>query len=90
MSLSTVQTTERVETLQRRVNEIERQLQMLDVLLTRFRLHERSVDPADPKEGNMVLWMSDGTGAGDDGDVLVKINVGGTVKTATIVDYSAV
>jgi hypothetical protein len=56
---------------------------------TRIPLHERSIDPPDPLEGNAVLWMSDGTGSGDDGDLLVKINVAGSIKTATLVDYSA-
>jgi hypothetical protein len=36
-----------------------------------------------------VQWVSDGTGSGDAGDVMMKINVAGTVKTVTIVDYSA-
>jgi hypothetical protein len=51
---------------------------------------ERSVDPPDPVEGNYVRWMSDGTGAGDDGDIMMKITAGGATKTATLVDFSAV
>jgi len=51
---------------------------------------ELSTDPSDPDEGAYVMWMSDGTGTGDDGDILVKIKAGGTVKTATLVDFSAV
>lgn len=53
-------------------------------------IRERSSDPADPDEGASVIWMSDGTGTGDDGDVLIKIKAGGVVKTATLVDFSAV
>lgn len=53
-------------------------------------LRERSADPDDPIEGKMVLWMSDGTGTGDDGDIMIKIKAGGVVKTHTLVDYSAV
>ena len=49
-----------------------------------------SSDPADPDAGNSVQWVSDGTGSGDAGDVMMKINVGGTVKTVTIVDYSVI
>lgn len=49
-----------------------------------------STDPSDPAQGESVMWMSDGTGTGDAGDILMKINVGGTVKTTTMVDYSAV
>lgn len=51
---------------------------------------ERSSDPADPPEGYYVQWMSDGTGTGDDGDILIKITAGGSTKTATLVDFSAI
>jgi len=47
-----------------------------------------SSDPSDPGAGNSVQWVSDGTGSGDAGDVMMKINVGGTTKTVTLVDYS--
>ena len=50
---------------------------------------ERATDPADPSEGNYVLWQSDGTGSGDDGDILIKITAGGVTKTVTLVDFSA-
>ena len=52
-------------------------------------LTERSSDPSNPAEGNCVLWMSDGTGSGDDGDVMIKITAGGSTKTVTLVDFSA-
>jgi hypothetical protein len=48
-----------------------------------------AADPADPPSGSSVQWVSDGTGSGDAGDVMMKINVGGTVKTITVVDWSA-
>jgi hypothetical protein len=48
-----------------------------------------SADPADPDDGHSVQWVSDGTGSGDAGDVMLKINVGGTVKTITLIDWSA-
>ena len=47
-----------------------------------------SSDPLDPDAGNSVQWVSDGTGSGSAGDVMIKINVGGTTKIATLVDYS--
>jgi len=50
---------------------------------------ERNADPSDPSEGSYTLWMSDGTGSGDDGDVMMKITAGGTTKTVTLVDFSA-
>lgn len=53
-------------------------------------LQELSADPAAPPEGMAVMWQSDGTGSGDDGDILMKITAGGSTKTATVVDFSAV
>lgn len=53
-------------------------------------LKERSADPSDPSEGKAVMWQSDGTGTGDDGDILIKITAGGVTKTATLVDFSTV
>lgn len=50
---------------------------------------EQSADPADPAEGQFILWQSDGTGAGDDGDIMIKITAGGVTKTGTVVDFSA-
>jgi len=53
-----------------------------------LKLKERSTDPDDPQEGESVIWQSDGTGAGDDGDILIKITAGGVTATGTLVDYS--
>lgn len=50
---------------------------------------ELSSDPADPPEGEAIFWMSDGTGTGDDGDIILKIKAGGVTKTITWIDYSA-
>ena len=55
-----------------------------------FTYTEKSADPANPPEGSYTIWMSDGTGTGDDGDILIKITAGGATKTATLVDFSAV
>jgi len=51
---------------------------------------ELSADPSDPSEGESVIWQSDGTGSGDDGDIMMKITAGGVTKTTTLVDFSAV
>jgi hypothetical protein len=53
-------------------------------------LTERSEDPVNPAEGHSIIWQSDGTDAGDDGDILIKITAGGVTKTATLVDFSAI
>ncbi|MCP3885773.1 MAG: hypothetical protein GY700_09920, partial [Propionibacteriaceae bacterium] len=50
---------------------------------------EKSADPTQPTEGQCVMWMSDGTGKGDDGDVLIASNAAGTTKYTTLFDHSA-
>ena len=47
-----------------------------------------SADPTDPDPGNFIMWVSDGTESGDAGDVMMKINVGGSTKAITLIDYS--
>jgi len=53
-------------------------------------LQPLSEDPDDPPDGRAVYWLSDGTDSGDAGDIMIKINAGGTVKTDTWIDYSAI
>lgn len=53
-----------------------------------FKGLERSSDPSQPAEGQWVLWMSDGTGKGDDGDILIASTVGGVTKYGTLFDHS--
>ena len=57
--------------------------------LTAILLTEKSADPDDPAEGSTVIWMSYGTVAGDDGDIMVKITAGATTNTFTLVDFDA-
>lgn len=52
-------------------------------------LREKTAEPSDPADGRAVLWLTDGTGFGDDGDICAKVNVGGTVKSSVLFDYSA-
>lgn len=54
-----------------------------------IQFQEQSSDPGDPPEGQARMWQSDGTGAGDDGDIMIKITAGATTKTVTLVDFSA-
>ncbi|WP_145440170.1 hypothetical protein [Gimesia chilikensis] len=42
-----------------------------------------------PAAGEAQLFISDGTGIGDAGDLMIKINSGGTTKVATLVDFSS-
>jgi len=54
-------------------------------------LDSQSSDPSDPSTGSAVMWMSDGTGTGADGDILMKItDSSGTTKTTTLVDFSTI
>jgi len=57
--------------------------------LDSFGMLEQSSDPSDPAEGKSVIWQSDGTGFGDDGDICIMIQAGGVVKTNIWVDFSA-
>ena len=63
-------------------------LQKLGKSLETVSGREMSTDPADPSEGEFIMWQSDGTGSGDDGDIMVKITAGGTTKTTTLLDFS--
>ena len=69
------------------------QLQFADATHTTIEgalnLTEKSADPTQPTEGVCVLWMSDGTGKGDDGDVLIASTAGGVTKYAILFDHSA-
>lgn len=45
---------------------------------------DEASEPDDPADGKAVLWFSNGTGAGNDGDVLIKKTVGGVTTTNTV------
>lgn len=48
-------------------------------------LKAQSADPADPAASQAVLWLSDGTGTGSDGDLIIKwADSAGSVTTETI------
>jgi len=55
-----------------------------------FTFSELSKDPDDPDEGHAVMWLSNGSGSGDDGDIMIKITAAGTTKTTTLIDFSAI
>lgn len=47
-------------------------------------------EPSDPPDGESVVWQSDGSGAGDEGDFMIKVtDSNGTTKTSTLFDFSA-
>lgn len=51
-------------------------------------LLERSSDPDVPAEGQCVIWMSNGSGKGDDGDIMWASKAGGTTNYGTLGDHS--
>ena len=54
-----------------------------------LRMLEQTSNPTSPIAGQAVIWVSDGTGSGDAGDIMISINDGSTTKTITLVDFSA-
>jgi hypothetical protein len=55
-------------------------------ILSPLVLQERTAQPSDPAEGHCVIWQSNGTGYGDDGDLCIITQAGGTLYTNTIVN----
>jgi hypothetical protein len=51
-------------------------------------LLEQSSNPTEPADGEMIIWLSDGTGFGDAGDVMVASTTGSVAKYGTLFDYS--
>ena len=56
-----------------------------DILLTEEPLvmKAQSADPADPAAGYGVLWLSDGTGTGSEGDLIFKWRDAADTTTTT-------
>jgi len=46
---------------------------------------KEQAEPADPADGYAVMWFSTGTGAGNDGDLMIKRTIASVVSTNTIV-----
>ena len=49
-----------------------------------FTIGEQSADPSDPAEGKATIWMGDGIGTGDDGDLLYMEQSGAVVETGSL------
>jgi len=52
-------------------------------------IKEMSSDPTKPSEGYGIIWLSDGTGFGDDGDVCIATTAGGVTRRAILFNMSA-
>ena len=70
------------------------------ILIPASTIHkELSADPSDPADGSCVTWLSDGTDSGNDGDLMIKTNTDGSIRTqkldieptyiANVMDYGA-
>lgn len=46
-----------------------------------IRIAERSTDPSAPAEGQCIIWMSDGTSSGADGDLMATCTAGAVTNT---------
>lgn len=55
--------------------------------LSELLMLERSTDPQ-LEDGSAVIWRSDGTQAGDSGDVMIASREGGVTRFATLFDFS--
>lgn len=47
-------------------------------------IEERSSDPGNPAEGNGIIWPSDGTGQGEDGDLVFTRTYSGTTTNSLL------
>lgn len=50
---------------------------------------ERSTNPSAPSEGTFIIWMTDGTALGDDGDLMWAVTAGGVTRYGTLADFSS-
>lgn len=68
------------------VNDLSAHLKGIDNALSTSAL---SVDPADPPTNSHVVWQSDGTASGNDGDIMIKITKSdGTTVTKTLIAFA--
>ena len=51
------------------------------ILTDQLLLQERSSDPSDPADGYSIMWQSDGTETGEDGELWVKSTTGAGTAT---------
>lgn len=51
-------------------------------------LLEQSANPTEPSDGEAIIWLSDGSGYGDAGDVMVASATGGNARYGTLFDFS--
>jgi hypothetical protein len=67
-----------------------REGRLKDIRTKRVHLYALSVDPDDPPAGSAVLWLSDGTGSGVEGNLVVKRTDSAGTTTTEKIDTTAV
>lgn len=60
-----------------------------NTVTTRVTFMHIDADPAKPPEGETIMWESDGTGFGEDGDIIMASTVGGVTKRSIVFTYSS-
>jgi hypothetical protein len=59
------------------------------IVHTPLTITAQSSDPVAAIEGQAKIWMSDGTGSGDDGDIMVTITTAAGTVSTTLIDFSS-
>lgn len=55
---------------------------------TTYTVVRMSGNPSAPSEGQAVVWLSDGVGHGDAGDLMIAVTQGGVTRWGTLFDHS--
>lgn len=50
-------------------------------------IKQQSSDPQKPAEGNSIMWLSDGTGLGNAGDLMIASTINGETKYNRLFNY---
>ena len=53
-----------------------------------LKIRQRISNPIKPDNNETIIWLGDGSGLGDNGDILMATTIGGTTRYITLFDYS--
>ena len=51
-------------------------------------IKQQTNDPEKPKEGQSIMWLSDGNGIGNPGDLMVASTISGETRYNRLLDYN--
>jgi hypothetical protein len=60
-----------------------------EIITNKIKLFQQSSNPVKPELGWGIMWLSNGSGLGDPGDLIVASNVTGITKYSIVFDYSS-